>query len=302
MAARNPLVVIAGQVQELPSGDTVTGGGTNNLCSGRLTLTSGTPVTTADVTAATTLYFTPYKGNTISLYDGSSSWVTLSFSELSLAVPATTSQMYDIFAYNNSGVVAIEALAWTSDTARATAIALQNGILVKSGATTRRYLGSMRTTTVSGQTEDSLLKRYVWNRDHQVMRRMQRYESAATWAYTSDTVRQANGSTSNQVDFIIGYEENPIEMFLQCTVYGSTAGTEQRVSFGLDSITAFSSDANSSFASSTGGYIQISAFYNGYSGVGKHYLSWLEGGAAAATFFGYQSGRRQAGMTGYILG
>ncbi len=30
MAARNPLVVIAGQVQELPSGDTVTGGGSGD--------------------------------------------------------------------------------------------------------------------------------------------------------------------------------------------------------------------------------------------------------------------------------
>jgi hypothetical protein len=37
------------------------------ICEGRLTLTSGTPVTTADVTAAATLRFTPYKGSRIAL-------------------------------------------------------------------------------------------------------------------------------------------------------------------------------------------------------------------------------------------
>src|SRR6185436_9706895 len=42
-----------------------------DVCDGRLTLTSGTPVTTGDVTAATTLYFTPNGGNQIALYTGS---------------------------------------------------------------------------------------------------------------------------------------------------------------------------------------------------------------------------------------
>lgn len=41
-----------------------------SICQGRLTLTSGTPVTTSDVTAATTIYFTPYKGNRIALCGG----------------------------------------------------------------------------------------------------------------------------------------------------------------------------------------------------------------------------------------
>ena len=41
---------------------------------GRLTLTSGTPVTTNDVTAATTIYYTPYKGNAIQLYNGTN-WI-----------------------------------------------------------------------------------------------------------------------------------------------------------------------------------------------------------------------------------
>src|SRR3954467_15935764 len=37
---------------------------------GRLTLTSATPVTTTDVTGATTIYYALHKGNHIPLYDG----------------------------------------------------------------------------------------------------------------------------------------------------------------------------------------------------------------------------------------
>ena len=55
---------------------------------GRLTLTSNTPVLTGDVTAATTIYFTPFNGNRISLYTGSF-WKSYSFSEISIAVPST---------------------------------------------------------------------------------------------------------------------------------------------------------------------------------------------------------------------
>lgn len=43
---------------------------------GRLTLTTGTPITTSDVTASTSVYFTPYKGNRIALFNGCS-WQAL---------------------------------------------------------------------------------------------------------------------------------------------------------------------------------------------------------------------------------
>jgi hypothetical protein len=55
-----------------------------NICEGRMTLTSGTPITNSDVTAATTLYFTPSgDGSRIALYDGTR-WKYFSFSEISI--------------------------------------------------------------------------------------------------------------------------------------------------------------------------------------------------------------------------
>jgi hypothetical protein len=51
---------------------------------GRLTLTTATPVTTADVTGAATVYYTPYLHDMLELYDGFA-WRPASFAELSLA-------------------------------------------------------------------------------------------------------------------------------------------------------------------------------------------------------------------------
>src|SRR6185295_16261184 len=140
----------------------------------------------------------------IALYDGSAGWNVRTFSELTLAVPATTSQMYDVFIFDNAGTPAIEALAWTNDTTRATALVLQDGILSKTGALTRRYVGSFRTTTVSGQTEDSATKRFLWNYYNRVTKSLMK-QGSSNWTYTTATWRQANADTANQVETIHGF-------------------------------------------------------------------------------------------------
>lgn len=86
---------------------------------GRLTLTSGTPVLTSDVTAATTIYYAPYQGNRISLYNGAN-WLTHAFSELSIAVPSTVYRLFDIFVYNNAGTLTLEVVNWNQSTAAIT--------------------------------------------------------------------------------------------------------------------------------------------------------------------------------------
>src|SRR5688572_4720973 len=140
------------------------------LCCGRMTLTTGLPVTTADVTGASTVYFTPFRGNLIAVHDGDH-WQVLSFAELSLALGSDAANTnYDLFAYYSSGAVALERVAWTNATTRATALTTLDGVPVKSSDTTRRYLGTYRTTATVGQTEDSVGKRFVWNYYHRVRR------------------------------------------------------------------------------------------------------------------------------------
>jgi len=276
-----------------------------SVCEARLTLTSGVPVTSSDVTAATNIYMTPYKGNKIYLYDGSANWNLLSFTELTLAVPATTSTMYDIFAYNNSGVVAIEALAWTNDTTRATALVYQNGVLVKSGATTRRYIGSFRTTGSSGQTEDSKAKRYVWNYYNRVMKLMSVVESTNSWNYSTGSFRQANNSTANQLDFIVGYSEDSVYATAASAVLNSSGTVRQSIiGIGLNSTTVNSAQI-SVYISASNTFIGTGvSVYQAVVAVGRNFLAWLESGAGAdtQTWFGTNAGAIQTGIVGELLG
>lgn len=255
------------------------------VCNGRLTLTSGTAVTTSDVTAATTVYFTPFGGNTIDLYDGSANWNRYTFSELSVAVPATTVTMYDVFVYNNAGTLTLDATAWTNDTTRATALTTQNGVLVKSGATGRRYLGSFRTTGVSGQTEDSAAKRYVWNYYNRRLRPMRAVDTTNSWTYTTNSYRQANASTANQLDMVVGVSEDQVSAYVVGLGSNDNAGVGLLVGVGLDSTSALASGClvGQYTCPSNGTVGSPNAQWKGFVGVGRHYLAWLEYSVSVGT-------------------
>jgi hypothetical protein len=143
-----------GSASVVPNG-TSGGGGSGSAgtsaAQGRLTLATGDPAPSTDQTAKTTLYFTPYMGNTIGLYNVSaSSWAAYNFSELSISAAALLpAKNYDVFAYLSAGAVALEfSAAWSGDTTRTDALAYQDGIRVKSSDHTRRFLGTVRTTGI----------------------------------------------------------------------------------------------------------------------------------------------------------
>ena len=172
---------------------------------GRLTLVTGVPVTSVDQTAKSTLYYTPYSGNRIDLWDGSV-WRPFLFTETSLSLTLISGKNYDVFGYINTGTDTLNlelSTAWTTDTARATALTTQDGILVKSGAGTRRYLGTLRATGTN-TTEDSLRRRFVWNYYNQVPRGLYVNDSANSWTDNDTLIHQANNSTANQVEIVAG--------------------------------------------------------------------------------------------------
>ena len=172
---------------------------------GRLTLTSGTPVTDADVTAAVMLYYALYAGNQVPLFNGTE-WENFEIAELSIAVPNAADTAYDVFLDINAGVPQLALTAWTNLTTRATALTRQDGYLVKTGATGQLYLGSFRTTSVAGQTEDSETKRYLYNHFHQENRRLYKTDTTASWTYTNLTIRQARATAANKVEVFNGYD------------------------------------------------------------------------------------------------
>jgi hypothetical protein len=291
--------------------DASTLGADPSQCNGRLTLTSGTPITTSDVTGATTIYFTPYKGGRIALFDGTSVWTALPFSETSLALGTLVSATnYDVFAYNNNGTLALEiGPAWSSNTARATALVLQDGVYVKSGATTRRYLGTFRTTSTT-TTEDSGGgvttqvggKRFLWNMCNRVDRPMSVFDSTNAWSYITGAWRQKNAAAGNKVEFVVGLSEDAIEALSTEAVQVAQNTRDALVSIGVDSVTVPSATIGQGSWGSTGVFdMSMSSKYVGFPGAGYHYLAELEYGADNVCYFlgSLRSGR--TGLTGRVM-
>jgi len=295
----------SGQLLQTDGATNLSWGGSRYVVNGRLTLTSGTPITVSDVTAATTIFFTPYLGDLLSAYTGTS-WNTRVFTELSIGIPAVANQMYDVFVFDNAGVWTLEVLAWTNDTTRATALVVQNGMLVKSGATTRLFLGCCRTTTVAGQTEDSATKRYVWNYFNRDRRPLLRRETTASWSYTTATWRQANGAAANQVDVIVGYQEATLDLLVVVSPANATAGTVVGVGIGEDSTTTPHASLIGAIAvaSSNGNPGQITAWLKIKPAVGRHFYAWLEYSTAVGTssWFGTNILSNISGLFGAIEG
>ncbi len=270
------LVIVA----DPPSGNQVIDTG---VCDGRVTLTSLTPVPPADVIGATSIYFTPYQGNRIALYDGVASWALYTFSEITLALGTLTAAIgYDVFAYNNNGLVAIEVLAWASGTTRATAVVLQDGVRVKSGATTRRLVGAFYTTATT-TTEDSAAKRLVWNNQNPVPRALQRLEVAGAWTYTTATWRQANANTANQIAVFAGIAELPIQVTLIVGVANTNVGVTVLVTIGVDSTTAASSGGGYAITAVANAVIPLMTSFSAPVPIGYHFYSWNEQSAATGT-------------------
>lgn len=276
----------------------------------RLSLTTATCVTTSDVTAATTLYWTPCTGNRVTLFDANGNPNTLTSAEISIAVPATTSQMYDVWVFNNAGTPALELLAWTNDTTPAVGVTRTSGRYTKSGDSTRLYVGSFRTTTVSGQTEDSKARRYVANYYNVRRRPLRVVDVATSWTYTTNTWRQANGNTANLVDVVIGHV-NETALWLAVTVgsFNAAANNDAEVGIGEDSTTAPASELVGGTGLSTSptiAGIPISAYLAKLPAIGRHAYNWIEkanasGGGGTTTWVGSSNGVA-SGISGWIEG
>lgn len=280
----------------------------------RLTLTTGVPVTTSDVTGATTIYCTPYTGNQISLYSGSA-WVTRSSAQFSLALGTLTSgKVYDVFCYDNAGTPTLEfSAAWNSSTARfasgpyATALPKQDGVYVKSTDgtaidATRRYLGTFYTVSTT-QTEDSVSKRYLWNYYNRILRPLRKVEATATWTYTTDAFQQARATSTNQIETVIGVAEDLVEVQVRAFATASTAPVQVTAGIGLDSTTVNSGDSIPCICNGATGDSITSSLYSAVASAGRHYWAWLERSAAAGTTtWSGTNGVTTAGIVGKILG
>lgn len=283
-----------------------------SLVEGRLTLTSGTPVTTADVSAAGTLYFTPSKGNRVYLYDGTR-WKLWSFNELSSALSSiipggiVSGKNYDIFLQDSgAGLVLSASSAWTNDTTRADSLALQDGVYVSSDYHTLRYLGTIR-ASANNVTEDSVTKRFVWNYYNRLPRKLWKTDATASWTYGTTTWRSLHNSTANRVEVVVGQAEAPVELTAQILCSNPLAYEYGVIGIDEDGTSSNDADIVDISIKKTAGDFDTSVSRLAHSPpIGYHFYQMTEYASTATsiTFYGTFSDvtLRRNGMVGWVEG
>ena len=137
----------------------------------RLSLASGAFIFIGADAASGTLFFNPYRGNKITLYDTTrQSWVKREFPIISVTSLGAANSVNDVFAYWTGSAVALELIAWTNNTTRTTDIVLQDGVYVKDGDASRKYIGTYRldgssliNTTASAIKDISVAANREWS-------------------------------------------------------------------------------------------------------------------------------------------
>lgn len=278
---------------------------------GRLTLTTLVPVLTSTVTGATTVYYTPYEGNMVPIYDGTN-MVPTAVAEVSQLTTDTTkspaacaaSSVYDIFVWNDSGTLrATRGPAWTNSTTRSagTALTRVNGILLNNATITNgpaasrgTYVGTIATNGsstvdwiygITGASGGGAGVFNVFNQYNRVSVSSSVGDTSTGYTYTTATWRQARGTAVMQISYVQGDtvdSENKIATFTSC---GNTVGTAfVGWGVGIDSTTASSGVIGfCDFNNSTSGTGPSTASWSGNPGIGTHVISANEIGGTSGT-------------------
>lgn len=276
---------------------------------GRLTLATGTPVMSSTLTAATSVIYTPYLGNQLPLWNGSS-FSSVIFSETSQLLsdatlspaPAVAASVYDEFAWASSGsVVVTRGPAWTNATTRGYSLSRVNGVLVNASAIANgpaagfgTYLGTIATDagaatvtwgiggSASGGTAGQL---NVWNMYNRVIASANSADTGTSYNYGTATIREARASTGNQINFVLGQTDDAVTGCYSALNISNAASTGQN-SFGLgfDTITSYTTGYVTG-RGVTGEQLWTSGSPCGVfaPAVGKHYISAVENADAGVT-------------------
>lgn len=266
---------------------------------GRLTVTTATPIISTNTTAQTTVYYTPYNGRLVPLYDGTNWRMHDVGAELSQATtdatksPAacTTNSNYDLFVWLDSGTYrCTRGPAWSSATSRGTgagttelsrvngiytnAVAITNGPAANRGL----YVGTIRTNgssqvdmRINGDAASTAHTVGVWNMYNRVGYAVSASFSTASWTYASATVRAINGSSTSRIQILTGLAEDPL-LFTISGVASGTAGFQYGIGPGMDTTTAFDGICNIT-PQVTGQFPAGSFSYNYTPQIGFHYVS-----------------------------
>lgn len=280
---------------------------------GRLTVTTATPVITSTTSAQTTVYYTPYVGCLVPLYDGTY-WTPTVFAELSQATtdstksPAacTTNSNYDLFVWSDSGTLrCTRGPAWSSGTTRGTGagtteLVRTNGILLNAVSITNgpaasrgTYVGTIRTNgssqvdfifgaSATGGTAGFV---GVWNAYNRVKFSHFVRDDTNTWTYNG-SYRSSNASDAMRVSFVRGLNEDGVFAFASVMMTNS-ASSAGHAGIALDATNTNNGTGGEGAVSTSGA--QPCCYANPAVGLGFHFLQLTEattGAAVNVTFMG----------------
>jgi hypothetical protein len=235
-----------------------------------LQVTNGNPIIGGDVSAATSVYYTPFMGNLIPIYNGSRH-VPTEFTEftLSLVSAHAANAIYDVFVFSNNGVLTIvTGPNWTTATAGAgargtgagtTQLTRLNGYWVNAvsmtgrngsttysiGANLATYVGSIFIDGSNGQVTchrayGQNRKWAVWNAYNRQPIILKAGDSTASWAYNTATIRQSNGAAGNKITTLCGLAEETISVVFIQNVSFTNSSAIDSIGIGKNSTTAMS--------------------------------------------------------------
>ena len=245
--------------------------GQASIAQGRLTLDSGNPLPGSDLSGEGTLYYTPFEGDLVSLWNSAESrWDITEFTERSLSLSGLAANAnYDIFLYDNLGALTLQPVIWANNGAgtssRASAIVRRNGVWVKS-ADNRRYLGTIRTRNISGQCDDNQRNRFVWNAANRRPRAVYLVDNVSH-AYTAG-YRAYRASTANRFQAVFGLDDTQVIL----DAFGSGGfNADCNVNIGVDAIvqSGISIAASSDFLDDN---IAITAYLSTSLAAGHHWF------------------------------
>lgn len=250
---------------------------------GRLSLATGVPVTSVDIASASSLFYTPYINNRISLYVVGFGWRIYDFEELSLSLSTlSVNTNYDVFIHDDEGTLKLSVLGWSNDTLRASALSLQDGVLVRTNMPNYRYIGTLRTLTSGGACADCSDKRFLWNMYNRIPRRLYKVEEDETWTYSAAVWRPLNNNNYNRLEIVIGIAEDLVDLQHSGYVTNSSTGG-QCVGIALDATNNNNADLR---GYSETDFITIFSSFHQVVSIGYHYLQLTEwaSGIGTSTF------------------
>jgi hypothetical protein len=235
---------------------------------GRLTLTSNTPVLTANTTAQTVIFWTPYLHDHLTLPDVNGNWTAVHAAQGSVTTGVATGlaisldttnflsgKLYDIFGCISGGVPRLGyGPAWTNNTTRSAAISRAEGVWTNTASITLRFdsthtvavnagnavLLGTAIGTANGQTGMSFIPTAAAGGTANILGLANVYntvpviavnqDNTASYTYGTVTWRVVNGNSNNSISYIDSLGAITVRAGFNTNQTSSTTG----MSFGIN--------------------------------------------------------------------